>query len=120
MKRDWKKLEEVLSHAETEDIDDVMNSYGSVSSEDEDIFCGHVLLAIDAGLIAGLSLKKVNDSWIVKSSDARLTMLGHDMLDALRSKTVWGKVKELAVEARVPVTIELINKAMSLLVRQMG
>lgn len=120
MKRDWQKLEEVLTHFEREDVEDAMRTYGSIATPEEDLFCGHILLAIDAGLVTGLALKKEGNSWLlVGSSHPRLTMLGHDTLDALRSKTVWGKVKTLALEARVPITVELINKAVSLLVRQM-
>lgn len=119
MKRDWGKLEEVLAHFESEDIEEALGVYGSIATPEEDIFCGHILLAIDAGLVTGFSLKKANESWVMGSSNPRLTMLGHDTLDALRSKTVWGKVKALALEARVPITVELINKAVSLLVRQM-
>lgn len=42
-------------------------------------------------------------------SSPRLTMTGHDLLDTMRSKPVWEKVKETAQSKGIELTFEAVK-----------
>lgn len=119
MVRDWNTLQKVLEAVEAERLCDVIDGYDKAPViavkpflSDEDIFCGHVLLAVDAGLIVGFSLFKQGHAWRYFEQNVRLTMQGHELLDSLRSGTVIKKAMEMAKEAAIPLSVELIKAAL--------
>lgn len=105
MKRDWDMIRNVLTYAEEDRLEDVISA---TEGDDEERLMGHLLLCVDAGLIVGIDAQK-NYGWHYKATDIRLTMAGHDTLDALRSKTVWKAVKQAALDATIPITVTLIQ-----------
>lgn len=112
MVRDWGRLLHVLEDIERERVIDRLTS---IDEADEDLYCGHLLLAEDAGLIEGLHVRRLEDgSWSYgRDTYPRLTFAGHDMLDALRSSKVWREVKRTASELMVPISTELIKHTLT-------
>lgn len=107
MKRDWKRLQAVLEDVEADRLEARLDALDA--GEEEDLYFGHLLLALDAGCVKGVSVSRTGAQWRYSSGDVRLTMAGHDLLDAVRSKTVWAAVKTAAVELKVPISMELIK-----------
>ena len=129
MRRDWTKIREVLKDIEADCLDEKLSSLeekarrlrslGEESSE-EDVYYGHLLLAIEAGLVAGVEIDlgvAPPPPWQYGSTVPRLTMSGHDVLDSMRSSAVWSKLKTIAVEQSLPITIELIKAVAASLVK---
>ena len=58
MVRDWEQLLHVLEDIERERVIDRLTS---IDEADEDLYCGHLLLAEDAGLIEGLHVRRLED-----------------------------------------------------------
>lgn len=116
MKRNWDKLREVLQCVEEDKLEQTLEVNESCGDEKEEaLFLGHLLLAIEGGLVSGVTLEhnpKVNE-WTWGCDFPRLTLEGHDMLDGIRSKTVWNLVKRKAIEISIPITLQLIKKAMA-------
>ncbi len=127
MRRNWVVIRTLLEHFEKEDILDYLKEeenrfqYDSTRTEDEnkkaeaeagfaaDQTFGHLLLLMDAELVEGVvSLVPTMTGWHYTMRNPRLTMKGHDTLDAIRSDTVWNEVKKRAADAALPVTLELI------------
>lgn len=84
------------------------------------MYYGHLLLAIEAGLVAGVEIDLCvapPTPWQYGSTVPRLTMSGHDVLDSMRSSAVWSKLKTIAVEQSLPITIELIKAVAASLVK---
>lgn len=115
MKRNWDKLREVLQLVEDDKLVDTLLLMQSCGDEKEEaIFMGHLLLAIEGGLVAGIKVDfnpKLNE-WDWGDKAPRLTLQGHDMLDSMRSRTLWALVKKKAVDLAVPISIELIKSVM--------
>ena len=127
MRRNWATIRELLEHFEAEDIQEYLQvanrpvCYDSVATRAEndkrqeahaveaDQIFGHLLLLMDSDLVDGvLSASPASSGWVFSLRNPRLTMKGHDTLDAIRSDTVWGAVKRRAKESAMPVTLELI------------
>lgn len=107
MKRDWKTIKRVLEDVERDVLEERLTS---VEGEDEAEYYGHLWLCIDAGLVVGVEVNTApNGDWRYSSDVPRLTMSGHDMLGAIRSKTVWTAVKEKAEQAMIPISVDLIK-----------
>ena len=106
MKRNWKTLRAVLEAVEDDRIDaavseaeekDRLAESAGEKSRHEDEFFGHMLLAVDAGLVEGFEVVTVPPSeWGYRAGYVRLTMSGHDLLDSLRSEKVFKKALALA------------------------
>lgn len=125
MKRNWTVIRELLEHVEDDDISEYLSSQGKftyistesaeenerlrkIQLEQADITFGHLLLLMDSTLVEGIKYARQSvNGWTYGLENPRLTMKGHDTLDAIRSDTVWNEVKSRAKEAAVPITQEL-------------
>lgn len=128
MRRNWTTIRELLERFETEDINGFLQSanapvsYDSTATTAEndknraeqvaraDAVFGHLLLLMDSDLVDGVKTAEptVSGRWVFSLHNPRLTMKGHDTLDAIRSDTVWNAVKQRAKDSAMPVTLELI------------
>ena len=109
MRRNWKTIQTVLEAIERDELEEKLTT---LRQEEEAEFFGHLLLCIEAGLIAGCSVE-YNIDWRYGLTMPRLTMAGHDTLDAIRSKTVWTEIKRQADKAMVPITVMLIQSVLA-------
>jgi hypothetical protein len=109
MKRDWDLIREILLKIEEKD-----NGQGDSFSRQElglkDItdqkFYYHSRLMAEAGLIEGEA--NIGDD-IYGVMPTRLTNVGHDFLDNIRSQSIWSKVKEAIPKDIKTVSFELIK-----------
>lgn len=128
MRRNWPTIRELLERFETEDINEFLQSanapvsYDSTATNAEndknraeqaaraDAVFGHLLLLMDSDLVSGVITVEpsVSGRWVFSLKNPRLTIKGHDTLDAIRSDTVWNAVKQRAKDSAMPVTLELI------------
>ncbi len=121
MKRNWKTLRDVLEAVEEERIgeaireaeakDRAATSIGEPAVHENEFF-GHMLLAVDAGLVEGFEVVRTAPDWGYSEGYVRLTMSGHDLLDSLRSEKVFRKAVSMAATAALPLTIDLIKEAL--------
>lgn len=114
MKRDWDLVREILERVE----DGTLPAY--LAKEDfiakgitkEDLF-GHIEIMLDAGILKnGI----VSRGWGGKFSQwdmqgVFIAMHGYDLLDALRDKAVWTRIKQKARQSAVSVSWEFIKAA---------
>jgi len=71
---------------------------------------GHLELLVNSGYIEGLKVTRgLNGHFIISRSKPRLTMAGHDLLDTMRSKPVWDKVKETAQSKGIELTFDAVK-----------
>ena len=125
MKRDWDLIRELLTGIE-EDKDIFANlpdepSWGDISEEEflklqaayltfSRRFFGHLELLVESGYVDGIQLSRSADGrFSYGLSDPRLTMIGHDLLDTMRSETVWEKVKSTAKSKGIELTLDSIK-----------
>lgn len=110
MKRDWNQIKLVLEDVEKDRLEHRLTSFSEDGTDDEAKYFGHLWLLEEGGFIRGISVNYREDGeWYYSLSSPRLTFAGHDLLDAIRSETIWSAVKKRAKEAMVPITLELIK-----------
>jgi len=78
-----------------------------------------VELLTEAGYVEGMEI--IRDSggechWAV--TVPRLTMTGHDLLDTMRSNSVWTVVKDIAKKKGLDLTFDVIKQLTVLAVKQ--
>lgn len=125
MKRDWDLVRKQLTDVEEENDlfselpdEPVWKGQGWDVYERELEECqsiearilGHLELLIDAGYVEGVTVLRSADGRLSYGIHSpRLTMAGHDLLDTMRSKTIWDKIKASARERGVELTFDVIK-----------
>jgi len=128
MKRDWDLIRKQLTDVEEENelfydiptkpvyTNQEWDTYQEQFKEYQDIasrIYGHFELLINNGYIDGLKIIRSADglfSYGIHSP--RLTMAGHDLLDTMRSATIWEKIKSTSKTKGIELTFDTI-KALS-------
>jgi hypothetical protein len=125
MVRKWHIVRRVLELAEQDKLADSLmdGSYnvGKVAIIDEETFVGHIEILADAGLIKGCDIHRDATGEIVRVNvhSAFVTMAGHDLLDALRDRTVWNAIQEKAKTIGVMVSWEFIKASVPVVLRDL-
>ncbi|KWT73954.1 MULTISPECIES: DUF2513 domain-containing protein [unclassified Variovorax] len=96
MKRDWDTMRSVLLEVESMTREKAFNfEYRApIASDDpEAIRAVHAFMLEDHGYLKGIRAPTNGDDALLSPE---LTMAGADLLDSIRSQTVWDKMKEVA------------------------
>jgi len=118
MKRDWDIVRKILMALENiQDTTSVMEP-GAVSGYDNEIVSYHMKLLMEAGFIEGncrdFTINAPLHCWAT-----RLTWKGHEFLDRIRSDTVWNRVKGLARERGLSLSLDVIVMASKMVIERM-
>jgi len=116
MKRDWDVIREVLIEVEGLSDDDSdrgpNNRSQKIYGMGDDHFPGeavksqHALLLWKANYLTGIDAGTIGGP-AVMSPD--LTWEGHDLLDTLRSKPVWERIKSTAKDKGIELTFDAVK-----------
>jgi hypothetical protein len=112
MKRDWDVVRQVL--LEIEEGNEGKATYGDNT---DPVKTGHAFLLRDAGYISAIDANTPSGRALIHPA---LTWVGHDLLDTIRSKTVWERVKQIAKDKGIELTFDAVKllavKALELVV----
>jgi hypothetical protein len=129
MKRNWELLRSILNQAESckgglplvvtnmrypsehilLNIDELELDFGEV--------CEHILLLGDAGLAEVRELGRTYKGSVGVAID-RLTMAGHDFLEAAKNDTIWQKAMSTVKEKGNSVSLGVLTQILSALMKQ--
>jgi hypothetical protein len=125
MKRDWNLIRKQLADVEEENdlfseippepvlTDQGWGTYETQLKEYRDIesrILGHFEIPVNNGYIDGLQIVRSLDGSIhFGLHSPRLTMAGHDLLDTMRSKTIWENIKATAKTKGIELTFDAIK-----------
>jgi hypothetical protein len=88
-------------------------AYEQVAKEQRSVevcIAGHLELLIDSGYVEGLRVVRGADGHFSYGRSApRLTMAGHDLLDTMRSATIWETIKQNARDKGIELTFDAIK-----------
>jgi len=129
MKRDWDFLRQQMTDIEEgrDVLAEIPNlpkwtdnlsweEYNSLVREHravEERIAGHLELLINSGYVDGITVLRGADNHFSYGLHApRLTMAGHDLLDTMRSSSVWQTIKATAQKKGIELTFDAI-KALS-------
>jgi hypothetical protein len=135
MKRDWDLIRKQLTDIEEDrdvlvDIPDKPKWIGQQREEYEQQLnefktvegriAGHLEMLINNGYIDGLYVQRGCDGhFSYGPTSPRLTMAGHDLLDTMRSSTIWESIKSTAKKKGVELTFEVIKSLGSIALKQL-
>jgi hypothetical protein len=105
MTRDWDLVREVLTEVEAIPLEE--RHRFAFTSEADLLKTEHALLLLKAGFIEGSVIRPMSgQTHLLRPS---LTWQGHELLDTIRSKTVWERIKSLAAEKGLELTFDSIK-----------
>jgi hypothetical protein len=109
MQRDWDLIREILIRVE--ELSSLKNVIRANEFEgyDEDLVSYHMYLLEQANLVEG-SIKKHQNTGIMALL-SNLTWQGHEFLDAIRSDSVWNKLKAIASEKSISMPFEIVKSS---------
>ena len=111
MKRDWDLIRKILTAVEDKPAGEMFDAEEMAKTEEEKlIVCAHVEILYDAGYVKGnvttfLGYSTPTAAWITG-----LTAEGYDLLDTIRSDTVWNGIKKTAKVRGLDLSIEAIKQ----------
>ena len=122
MKRDWNIIENILSHIEAGDIERYVKEerYLKDLDIDADEYLGHLELLIDAKIIKNCEAERGPNGRFEECyfEGVFITMQGHDLLDAIRNKKMWTRIKAKAVSTGLGLSWEFIKAAIPVVIKE--
>lgn len=107
MKRDWDVIRDVLVEVEA------LNSanfetiqYGPAGEREHPAKDLHGVLLWKAGFIEGVDASSADGDAVVAQA---LTWAGHDLLDTMRSKALWERIKATAKDKGIEMTFDAVK-----------
>lgn len=111
MTRDWDLIRELLIEVEAlSDTQRVLFQYGSDPNADDatKLRASHAALLLDAGYLTGKKLQFQERTWPLIAMP-NLSWEGHNLLDTLRSKPVWERIKTTAKDRGLELTFDTVK-----------
>lgn len=109
MRRNWDTIREILTRLEEKKETKGVLTLSDFPPEQAGEISYHVELLIEAGLVYGKVSKEFGPS-IHRFNIVRLTWEGHELLDAIRSDTVWEKTKKAFSSQGISMTFDLVKQ----------
>jgi len=107
VKRDWDCIRAILIA-----LDDKGDTVSAVRPEningfDSDTVSYNIRLLIDARLIDGTCIKPTDGS--LRCLAFEMKWDGHELLDRMRSDTLWNRIKSAARERAIPLSFDVVK-----------
>ncbi|OXR48058.1 hypothetical protein PuT2_14770 [Pusillimonas sp. T2] len=112
MKRNWDTIREVLTRLEDLPSTDTAIQLSDFPSDRAYEYSYHVELLIEAGLVEG-NMSRTLGRGPTDFFGRRLTWLGHEFLDSIRSDSVWSKTKRTFASKGIDMTFDLVKSVAS-------
>lgn len=107
MKRDWDLIRKVLLQVEALGNTQSHVEDGDIDGVDAENVSYHIHLLIEAGLVQGDCRQGLDGP--LRCFASSLTWEGHEFLDKIRTTGMWNKIKTVAREKGLPLTIDAIK-----------
>lgn len=110
MKRDWEIIRNILQRLEDKDSPNSYINMNDFPDHDAQAVGYNMKLLHQAGYIEAKILNSSEgDGEIAAALTSSMTSAGHDLLDTIRSKTVWTKIKDIASEKGLDLTFDVVS-----------
>lgn len=124
MKRDWKTIRVILEQVENGSLKQYYENRKYEDDPDvrnEDTFLGHIEILVDAGILKHCSVKRDNYGRFANfnSNGVFISMHGHDLLDAMRDKSLWERLALKAKQSGLSLSWEVIKASMPVVIGEM-
>jgi hypothetical protein len=112
VKRDWTIIRAILLELEESATPNTVVNANSLPPFGEQEVAYNMRLLKEAGYITANILESSSgDGRIISALARRLTNSGHELLDTIRSDTVWGKIQDKFKSSGVDMTFDLVIMA---------
>ena len=123
MKRDWNVVRVILERVEDGSLKDYdkRGLYRDELKITQDDFVGHLEILADAGILKNVTVTRdsLGEFRFCVYDRAFISMAGHDLLDALRDRAVWSRIKDKAVQSGVGISWEFIKAAIPVVMQEL-
>lgn len=127
MRRDWDIIRELLAQIEAETLPAFIDKthrevqFGHGDAVFERDVARHLKLLAEAGYVYGIDIANSRPGRVSYARvEPELTMEGYDLLEVLRSKTVWTSVKDQMKATGAALTAEAIKAFASQAIRRLS
>lgn len=127
MVRDWQIVKEILINVENNTLHEFFSEKryedlitDTTRDDAKTIVLGHFEILLDVGILKNGQVTRRSDGsfeyWDFQG--VYISMSGHDLLDALRDKTIWEKIKRMSKRSGVSLSWEFIKAAIPIAIQQ--
>lgn len=108
MKRNWETIRDLLSRVEACTLPMDAIRLNNFPQDKHTEVSYHMALLIEAGLVKGWMSQTIGPE--IKDFVAqRLTWEGHELLDSIRSDTVWTKTKKIFTDVGLDMVFDMVK-----------
>lgn len=107
MQRDWDLIQRIMTMAENKPPGQLL-MHSEIDGYESQIVSGHIALLADSGYLKAHAVK--GRGLVLLAHVSEITMKGYDLLDTMRSKPLWEKIKQIAKDKGVELTFDVIKK----------
>ena len=109
MKRDWNIIRAILLKLEeSETPNTVLNAKNLPPFDEQAVAYNIRLLAKSGHITANISESHSGDGKINLALARNLSSTGHELLDTIRSDTVWGKIQDKVKKDGLEMTVDVV------------
>ncbi len=95
MVRNWDIIREILLRLEaSQTANTTLNAHDIAGHDEQEVSYNMRLLKENGYIVAMIRESTAGDGRILNAIATRLNSSGHDLLDSIRSDTIWGRVKD--------------------------
>ena len=115
MQRDWDLIRTILTEAEKKSPGQMMTD-SEVPGYDIALARGHIALLHDGGYVKAKLMRQAPT--ILSAIVLEITFTGYDLLDTIRTRSVWEKIKQLAKDKGLELSFDVVKQLGSVAVSQ--
>ena len=110
VQRDMELIRKILFTIEEKYVDTgLIGNELAIDGYDMKTIAYHCAILYDAGLISSCNVKHA-DNELYFFSVGRLTWDGHELLDKIKSDTVWNKTKDTITKKGIPFVLDAVKE----------
>lgn len=113
--RDWDLIREILMRAAEKPPGQMLDA-NEVSGWDPLVVGAHIAMLHDANYVKAVMMR--GHAIVTSAMVKEVTMQGYDLLDTLKSKTVWERIKVIAREKSIELSFDAIKTLGGLALKQ--
>lgn len=114
--RDWELIREILLRASEKPPGQMLDA-SEVSGWEPLVVGAHIAMLHDANYLKAVLMR--GHAIVTSALVSEITMKGYDLLDTLKSKPVWDRIKTIAKDKGIELSFDAVKELAALALKQL-
>ena len=106
MQRDWELIRKILTEAEKKQPGQML-MHSEIDGYDPLVVSAHIAMLDDSGYLKARMVR--GTAIVLNATVLAITHKGYDLLDTMRSTSLWDRIKHMAKDKGIELTFEVVK-----------